>query len=80
MSQIIGHDDIEYDLIDIDRLLDTLTAVDPHLGELVQQKLVFNFTFNELAEIFDISERQIMRQWNQAKSLILTMMEHSNGH
>lgn len=80
MSQIMGQHDIEFDLIDIDRLLDALTDIDPHLGELVQQKLLFNFTFKELAEIFQISERQIIRNWNQAKSLLLTMMEQSGGH
>lgn len=80
MSQILGANDVDFDLLEIDRLIDTLTQVDEHLADVFQQKLLFNFTFKELSEIFDVSERQIIRQWNQAKTLLLTMMENKDGH
>lgn len=76
-TQILGSGDVDLDLLEVDRLMDLLAKVDVHLAELVQQKIIFNFTFKELAAIFDLSERQIIRQWNQAKSLILTMIENN---
>ncbi len=79
MSQIIGAKDVELDMIEIDRLIDILAEIDPHLGELFQLKIIFNFTFKELAKIFDLSERQIIRQWNQAKTWLLTLIEVKDG-
>ena len=79
MSQVLGADDIDFDVIEIDRLIDILAEIDPHLAELFQQKIIFNFTFKELAEMFDLSERQVIRQWNQAKTLLLTMIENPDG-
>ncbi len=79
MSQMLGANDIDFDLIEIDRLIDVLATIDTHLADLFQQKIIFNFTFKELAEIFKLSERQVIRQWNQAKTLLLTMLENQNG-
>jgi hypothetical protein len=41
--------------------------------------MLFNFTFKELAEVFSLSERQVIRKWNQAKTLLLTMIENNDG-
>ncbi len=79
MSQVLGAKDIEFDVLEIDRLIDLLAEIDPHLAELFQQKIIFNFTFKELGNMFDLSERQVIRQWNQAKTLILTMLENHDG-
>ncbi|WP_154221924.1 ECF-type sigma factor [Marinicella rhabdoformis] len=79
-SQILGSSDVSLDLFEVDRLIDLLYEIDAHLAELVQQKIIFNFTFKELSEIFGLSERQLIRQWNQAKSLLLTMIENDIEH
>jgi len=79
MSQILGTKDVDFDLLEIDLLIDKLAKIDPHLAELFQQKIIFNFTFKELAELFELSERQVIRQWNQAKTLLLTMIESLGG-
>jgi len=79
VSQILGADDVEINVIEIDRLIDILAEVDAHLAELFEQKVIFNFTFKELADIFGLSERQVIRQWNQAKTLILTLIENQDG-
>ena len=79
MSQILGAQNVEFDVIEIDRLIDVLSEVDSQLAEIFQQKMLFNFTFKDLAEMFDLSERQIIRKWNQAKTLLLTMIENNNG-
>ncbi|MEZ5470936.1 MAG: ECF-type sigma factor [Marinicella sp.] len=77
LSQVLGEKDINFDIIEIDMMIDQLAEVDPHLANLFQQKMLFNFTFKELGELFSLSERQVIRQWNQAKALMLTMMEHN---
>ena len=79
MSQILGDKDVKFDVLEIDRLIDVLAEIDPHLSELFQQKIIFNFTFKELAETFALSERQVIRQWNQAKTLLLTMIDPAHG-
>ena len=79
MSQILGPQDVEIDVIEIDRLIDILAEIDAHLAELFEQKVIFNFTFKELAELFDLSERQVIRQWNQAKTLTLTLIDNQDG-
>lgn len=80
MSQVLGVKDVELDLLEIDRLIELLSEIDEHLAELVQQKIIFNFTFKELSEILGLSERQVIRQWNLAKSLLFTMIENDIGH
>jgi transposase len=57
-----------------------LFSIDQDLAQLFQQKLLFDFTFKELAEMHDLSERQVIRKWNQAKSLILTLIESPDGY
>jgi RNA polymerase sigma factor (TIGR02999 family) len=79
MSQILGDQDVAFDLLEVDRMIDILAEVDTHLADLFQQKIIFNFTFRELGELFDLSERQIIRQWNHAKTLILTLLENNHG-
>ncbi len=79
MSQILGAQDVEFNVIEIDRLIDLLAEVDTQLAEIFQQKMLFNFTFKDLADMFDLSERQVIRKWNQAKTLLLTMIENSDG-
>lgn len=78
MSQIFGDNDVAFDLLEIDRMIDLLAEVDVHLADLFQQRLIFNFTFKELGEIFDLSERQIIRQWNHAKTIILTLLDNNH--
>ena len=79
MSQILGDQNVEFDVLEIDRLIDLLSEIDVELADLFQQKILFNFTFKELAEVFSLSERQVIRKWNQAKTLLLTMIENNDG-
>jgi RNA polymerase sigma factor (TIGR02999 family) len=79
LHHLMGQDDVALDDLELDHLIDHLFAVDQELAELFQQKLFFGFTFKELSEINQLSERQIIRKWNQAKALILTIIEHHHG-
>ncbi|MFK8013379.1 MAG: ECF-type sigma factor [Marinicellaceae bacterium] len=75
ITQALGAKDVPFDLMDIDRHINNLSAIDQELSELFQQKLLFDFTFKELAEIYQLSERQVIRRWNKAKTIMLTLLE-----
>ncbi len=79
LSQLVGINGVPFDLYEIDGCIDQLSQVDTALSDLFQQKLLFEFTFKELADIHGISERQVIRRWNHAKSLVLTLLEHRSG-
>jgi len=77
ISQFIGCDDVDIRFMDIDRILHLVEEIDPILAEILQYKLIFNLTFKEIGEYMEKSERQILRQWKQAKALLLALLnEH----
>ncbi len=77
LSQILGSPGVSFDLFQIDECIEQLSLVDEKLSQLFQHKLLFEFTFKEMAEIHQLSERQVIRKWNHAKALILTLLESS---
>jgi RNA polymerase sigma factor (TIGR02999 family) len=74
LTQYVGEDDISIDLIEIDLALNQIEKIDTRLAEILQQKLIFNLTFSEIAAVFSMSERQVMRLWKQAKALLIAML------
>jgi len=78
ITQALGDQNVPFDLMDIDRHINNLSEIDAELSQLFQQKLLFEFTFKELAEIYQLSERQVIRKWNQAKTMMLTLLETSD--
>jgi len=75
ISQFVGDSDININMLDIERLLDMVETVDIKLAEVLQYKMIFNLTFKEIAGILDLSERHVIRLWNQSKALLLTLLE-----
>ena len=76
LTEYVGDEDISFDLIEIDRILDQIEVVDSRLAEILQHKLIFNLTFIEIAAVLEVSERQVIRLWKQAKALLMAMFEH----
>jgi RNA polymerase sigma factor (TIGR02999 family) len=50
--------------------LDELARVDPSLAELVDLHFFCGFAFREIAELRDISERTVRRDWRKARVLL----------
>ena len=73
LTEFVGNDDVSFKLIEIDLALNQIEKIDPRLAEILQHKLIFNLTFNEIAEVCELSERQVMRLWKQAKALLIAM-------
>ena len=81
ITEFVGDDDVSIRLIEINLMLEKVEQVDKDLADLLQYKLIFNLNFKEIGEIFKQSERQIMRQWKQAKALLLGMVsERAKQH
>lgn len=74
VTEIVGSEDVDIEVYEIDRLLDKIEKIDTRLSEILQYKLIFQLTSNEIAEIISLSERQVMRLWQQSKALLLALM------
>ena len=79
LTERVGDENISFDLIEIDRVLHQIEKVDVRLAEILQHKLIFNLTFVEVADILELSERQVMRLWKQAKALLMAMLNTSES-
>ncbi len=78
VSQYIGEQDIDFKLMEIEKALNVIEEINPDLSELLEYKLIFNLTFNEISQIIGKSERQVMRIWSQSKALLTAIMH--DGH
>ncbi len=73
MSLVIGNNDVNFDFLEIDQLLSKVERINKEYCELLEYKLLFNLTFKEISEIINKSERQVMRIWSQAITLIMAL-------
>lgn len=58
------------DLEGIGAALDSLSAVEPRLAQLVDLKFFCGFSFAEIAELLGTSERTAQRDWDKARILL----------
>lgn len=75
LTEFVGSEDVSFKLIEIDLVLNKIEKIDSRLAEILQHKLIFNLTFKEVSEVYELSERQIMRLWKQAKALLIAMLD-----
>ena len=73
LSIVVGENDVNIEWLDIDLLLKKVERINVEYCELLEYKLIFNFTFKEISDILKISERQVMRNWNHASTLIMAL-------
>lgn len=79
ITEFVGDENVSFKLIEIDLILDQIVQVDEKLAEILQYKLIFNLTFSDIATVLDLSERQVMRLWKQAKALLMAMLNAEEG-
>jgi len=72
-SVIVGQSNIDFDVLEIDLLLKKIERINVEYCQMLEYKLIFNLTFKEIAELIDKSERQVMRIWRQATTLIMAV-------
>jgi RNA polymerase sigma factor (TIGR02999 family) len=55
------------DLISLDDALKSFTSTYPREGEVVELKFFGGLAANEIAEVLDVSQKTVLRDWNFAK-------------
>lgn len=58
-------------LVALDTALNQLSALDPRLGQLVELSYFGGLTGQEIAEILQITERTVRRDWRRAQAFLL---------
>lgn len=70
-ERIAADGDDPLDLLALDAALDRLQARDSELAEIVEAYFFAGFTFEEIAELSQSSERSVRRQWEVARLFLL---------
>lgn len=65
------------EVLDVDRALVELEAVDPQLGELVELRFFSGMSVEDVAELRGVSERTVFRQWQQARAFLQVQLGQS---
>lgn len=60
--------DTNFDLIELDEALDRLAAKDAHLAKIVELRFFSGLSVVETAEVLEISESTVKRDWAMAKA------------
>ncbi|MEN0065964.1 MAG: ECF-type sigma factor [Myxococcota bacterium] len=64
----------DVDLIDLDRALTELEAVDPRGAEIAMLRTFGGLSIPEVAETLGVSERTIQREWRAARAFVVSRM------
>ena len=65
--------------VEIERLreaLDSLAAIDARLAQCVDLKFFCGFSFRDIAELWNVSERTVLRDWDKARVLLYRLIGH----
>ena len=60
--------DTKIDLLELDEVLDRLAAKDEHLAQIVELRFFSGLSVEETAQVLEISESTIKRDWQMAKA------------
>ena len=78
-SLIMGEKNIDFNFLEIDLLLKKIERINIQYSQLLEYKLIFNLTFKEISQLIDKSERQVMRIWKQAVTLIMVLSKENRN-
>ncbi len=74
ITQLIGEQNVNIQLIEIIHAVDQLESIDLEMAELVNLHCFGGFTFDELSHILNKSKRQLLRKWQVAKTVIISLL------
>ncbi len=74
LTEMVGDHDVSFRLMDIDMMLEKMQEINVQLAETLEYKLLFSLTFPEIADVLQISERQVKRRWKQGKAMLLSLL------
>jgi RNA polymerase sigma factor (TIGR02999 family) len=67
------------DVLALDECLERLAKLDRRQSEIVQMKFFGGMTEEEIASIFDVSERTIRREWRMARAWLYSELTRSSS-
>ena len=74
-SRLLGDGAQDTTVIDVDRALRELEALDPTLAEVVEMRYFGGYTDAEISAAMGIAERTVRRQWDKARAFILAQLQ-----
>ena len=80
LNLIQGQENVNFDILEIDQLLEKIEKINPEYAEILQFKLIFSLTFKEISEVLEKSERHVMRLWAHATTLIMALSKDRRQH
>lgn len=63
------------DVLDVERALQELEALDPRLAHVVEYHFYAGLEFADIARQLDVSERTVHRDWRKARAFLLTHLD-----
>jgi len=75
--QALPNEDLQ--LEKLNDALESLAQIDAQLAECVDLKFFCGFSFVEIAELRNVSERTVQRRWDQARVLLHRLMKDPAG-
>lgn len=60
------------DVLDVERVLQALEALDPRLAKVVEFRFYAGMEFDEISRQLDVTERTVYRDWRKARAFMLT--------
>ncbi len=74
-ASVIAGDDVQpIDILDLDHALNRLEGLNPRFARIVECRYFANMSVKETAEVLDVAERTVNRDWIKAKSLLYMML------
>ena len=67
------------DLVALDDSLEAMAAVDPRKSKVVELKFFGGLKTEEIAEVLEVSEQTVLRDWKLAKSWLVREMKKGHG-
>jgi len=69
-TELPGCADPDIEIEQLNEALDALAKIDSRLAECVDLKFFCGFSFNDIAQMRDVSERTVQRDWDKARLLL----------
>jgi RNA polymerase sigma factor (TIGR02999 family) len=64
----------KFDVLQIHDVLNQLEEIEPRLAQVVELRYFGGLNFEEMAEVMQLNERTVRRDWDKAKLLLLAML------
>lgn len=76
-TNLLGNDQGEASVVDVDGALQELEARDPVLAQVVEMRYYGGYSDVQIAAALDITDRTVRRYWDKARAFILVQLQSS---